>query len=59
MSIYRITFIDGTQDSGLASGSPEQVYAYLAAGQRGVSRIDVQDASTLTWPGADEQPTHE
>jgi hypothetical protein len=57
MSAWVITFIDGTETSGLAIGTPDEVFAYMSVDQAGISRL-VVSAADDGWPEPSESPTH-
>jgi hypothetical protein len=57
MSRYEIVLTDGTVDAGIALGTPDEVYTYLASTQS-LKSLKVHSADDITWPTADECPNH-
>lgn len=59
MSTYVIYQTNGTVLRGMASGTPDEVFARLAAKPRGVRRIDVHEVQDARdWAELREQPAH-
>lgn len=60
MTRYAATRTDGTCTSGLAAGTPEEVYRLITADPRAAGALrslTCEQADDLTWPDASECPT--